>query len=55
MKEPERVIIRNQQNGQFVIGALFRRERETPGPRLQVSSDAAAALEMLRAEIAKAQ
>ena len=47
VKEPERVIIRNQQNGQFVIGALFRRERETPGPRLQVSSDAAAALEML--------
>lgn len=45
--DPERVIIRNQQNGQFVIGALFRRERETPGPRLQVSSDAAAALEML--------
>ncbi|MBY6002356.1 SPOR domain-containing protein [Salipiger bermudensis] len=45
--EPERVIIRNQQNGQFVIGALFRRERQSPGPRLQVSSDAAAALGML--------
>lgn len=45
--EPERVIIRNQANGSFVIGALFRRERENPGPRLQVSSDAAAALEML--------
>ncbi|WP_375257162.1 SPOR domain-containing protein [Citreimonas sp.] len=45
--EPERVIIRNQQNGQVVIGALFRRERETPGPRLQISSDAAAALGML--------
>jgi len=45
--EPERVIIRNQANGTFVIGALFRRERENPGPALQVSSDAAAALEML--------
>lgn len=46
-KDPERVIIRNNSNGQFVIGALFRREREIPGPRLQVSSDAAAALGML--------
>ncbi|WP_323771991.1 SPOR domain-containing protein [Antarctobacter sp.] len=46
-KDPERVIIRNQQNGKFVIGALFRKERETPGPRLQVSSDAAAALGLL--------
>lgn len=45
--EPERVIIRNQANGAFVIGALFRRERDNPGPSLQVSSDAAAALEML--------
>jgi len=46
-KEPERVIIRNNANGKFVIGALFRREREIPGPRLQASSDAAAALGML--------
>ncbi|MBO6773948.1 MAG: SPOR domain-containing protein [Marinibacterium sp.] len=45
--EPERVIIRNNTNGKFVIGALFRREREIPGPRLQASSDAAAALGML--------
>lgn len=45
--DPERVIIRNDVTGQFVIGALFRRERENPGPRLQVSSDAAAALGML--------
>jgi len=44
---PERVIIRNQDNGTFVIGALFRRERDNPGPSLQVSSDAASALEML--------
>ncbi|SFL56921.1 SPOR domain-containing protein [Shimia aestuarii] len=45
--DPERVIIRNQANGKFVIGALFRREREIPGPRIQVSSDAAEALGML--------
>ena len=45
--DPERVIIRNENNGQFVIGALFRRERENPGPSLQVSSDAAEALGML--------
>jgi cell division septation protein DedD len=45
--EPERVIIRNLSNGKFVVGALFRRERDIPGPRLQISSDAAAALGML--------
>ncbi len=45
--QPERVIIRNQENGNFVIGALFRRERDNPGPPLQVSSDAAEALGML--------
>lgn len=47
VSEPERVIIRNEANGKFVIGALFRKERETPGPRLQISSDAAAALGVL--------
>ncbi len=45
--EPQRVIIRNTENGKFVIGALFRRERVSPGPKIQVSSDAAAALEIL--------
>lgn len=45
--DPERVIIRNTTNNKFVIGALFRKERATPGPRIQVSSDAAAALGML--------
>ena len=45
--DPERVIIRNEANGRFVIGALFRRERENPGPSLQVSSDAAAALNLI--------
>lgn len=46
-KDPERVIIRNAGNGKFVIGALFRREIENPGPKLQISSDAAAALGIL--------
>jgi cell division septation protein DedD len=45
--DPERVIIRNTETGRFVIGALFRRERENPGPPLQVSSEAAAALDLL--------
>lgn len=45
--DPERVIIRNTSNNKFVIGALFRRERDIPGPRLQASSDAAAALGMI--------
>lgn len=45
--DPERVIIRNSDNGEFVIGALFRRERDNPGPKIQVSSDAAEALGML--------
>jgi cell division protein FtsN len=44
---PERVVIRNTANGQETAGALFRREREMPGPRIQVSSDAAAALGMV--------
>lgn len=45
--EPERAIIRNKANGKFVVGALFRRERENPGPKFQISSDAAEALGML--------
>ncbi len=47
VSEPERVIIRNEANGKFVIGALFRKERDLPGPKLQISSDAAAALSIL--------
>lgn len=45
--EPQRVIIRNTSNGKSVVGALFRRERDIPGPRIQASSDAADALAML--------
>lgn len=45
--DPERVLISNTESGQSIIGALFRRERENPGPLLQVSSDAAEALGIL--------
>lgn len=47
VKDPERVILRNLENGKSVVGALFRRERENPGPRLQLSSDAAVELGVL--------
>lgn len=50
VKDPQRVIIRNTENGKFVVGALFRREREIPGPRFQVSFDAALSLGMKAAE-----
>jgi cell division septation protein DedD len=53
VSEPERVLIRNAANGNEVIGALFRRERENPGPRIQVSSDAAAELGMLAGQPAE--
>ena len=45
--DPERAILINESTGQRVAGALFRRERDVPGPRLQLSSDAAAALHVL--------
>ena len=51
--DPERVILRNTANGKFVIGALFRRERDNPGPSLQISSDAAAALGLLAGQPGK--
>ncbi len=47
VKEPERVLIRNKSNEKYVVGALFRHEREMPGPRLRMSSDAADALAMV--------
>lgn len=51
--DPERVIMRNPANGKFVIGALFKRERDNPGPKLQISSDAAEALGLLAGQPAK--
>lgn len=47
VRSPERVIIRNTENGQETIGALFRRERMNPGPSFQVSGEAANAVGML--------
>lgn len=53
VKDPERVIIRNEDNNSFVIGVVYRPERQTPGPKIQVSSDAAEALEMLAGKPAR--
>ena len=47
VKDPERVMMRNLANGKTVVGALFRREVDNPGPSLQLSSDAAEALGLL--------
>lgn len=45
--DPERVVMFNPATGKSVTGALFRRERDNPGPTLQISSDAAEALGIL--------
>ncbi|WP_298932904.1 SPOR domain-containing protein [uncultured Ruegeria sp.] len=45
--QPERVVIKNTSNNKTTTGALFRRERNLPGPALQVSSAAAEKLGML--------
>ena len=51
--DPERVKITNTKTGKTIAGALFRRERSNPGPRIQVSSDAAAELGMLAGQPAE--
>ncbi len=53
VKDPERVVIRNLSNNKTVIGALFRRERDNPGPKLQLSSDAAQTLDMIAGQPTK--
>lgn len=53
VREPERAKITNTGSGKTIAGALFRRERANPGPRIQVSSDAAAALGMLAGQPAE--
>ncbi|MGE4610485.1 MAG: SPOR domain-containing protein [Paracoccaceae bacterium] len=45
--QPERVRIRNDATGKDVIGALYKRERDFPGPKIELSADAAAALGVL--------
>lgn len=47
VRDPERVRIISIATGATVEGALFRREREMPGPPIQVSAEAAAALGLL--------
>lgn len=44
---PERALMFNPATGKSVTGALFKRERDNPGPKLQLSSDAAEALGIL--------
>lgn len=44
IETPERVRITNPTNDKSVIGALYRRERDFPGPQIELSADAAAAL-----------
>jgi cell division septation protein DedD len=46
----ERVLIRNAENGRFVIGALFKRGATGTGPRLQISSDTASALKIVSSQ-----
>lgn len=53
VKAPERVVIRNLANNKTVIGALFRRERDNPGPKLQLSSDAAQTLGLIAGQPTK--
>lgn len=53
VKDPERVVIRNLANNKTVIGALFRRERDNPGPKLQLSSDAAQTLGLIAGQPTK--
>lgn len=55
VKDPERVKIVNAANGKTIEGALFRREREQPGPLFQVSSDAAVELGILAGAPVKLQ
>jgi hypothetical protein len=52
-RDPERVIIRNDTTGETVIGALFRRERENPGPPIRISPDAAKAPGLLAGQPAR--
>ncbi|WP_170409183.1 SPOR domain-containing protein [Ruegeria atlantica] len=45
--QPERVRVKNPKNNKTITAALFRRERNLPGPELQLSSDAAEKLGIL--------
>lgn len=47
IETPERVRITNSSNGTSVIAALYRREREFAGPKIEMSADAASALSVV--------
>ncbi|WP_037307786.1 SPOR domain-containing protein [Ruegeria halocynthiae] len=53
--QPERVVIKNTTNKKTINGALFRRERNLPGPALQLSSAAAEKLGILAGAPTKVQ
>lgn len=53
VKMPERVIIQNGTNNKSVVGALFRHEHESAGPKFKVSSEAASALDISATSPAK--
>lgn len=48
--QPERVVITNNSNGKSVVGALFRVEKDNPGPKVKLSSDAATQLGVVPGE-----
>lgn len=48
--QPERVLITNTKTGKSVVGALFKREEQNPGPPIRLSSDAAASLAAIPGE-----
>jgi len=48
--QPERVTITNIRNGKSVVGALFKSEKDNPGPKIKLSSDAAEELGVLAGE-----
>ena len=41
ISQAERVTITNKDNGKSVVGALFKSEKDNPGPSIRLSSDAA--------------
>lgn len=44
ISQAERVTITNLDNGKSVVGALFKSEKDNPGPKIKLSSDAATEL-----------
>lgn len=51
--QPERVRLENVESGLSTVGALFKREAANPGPSIELSSDAAAALGVIPGQPAR--